>query len=262
MHPNPCWILCSPRTGSSYLCELLNNTKMFPAYCHPDLKEIKGPIQKGLAFNEWLRLFNTKTQFLTMPPPYCKAIYHQYIEALGSIPTENRYRPGFYFNYYKIENYDHIIATHNDSFLASVLPNITFITLKRKNLIAHAISLYFSRMTKKYHIYDEKSLAIYFDTKITLDSSLLLTCWKDANIYTKLWDKFISTQNSINITYESLIENPTDTLGKLGEFLKLPFEIETTIKRTETENKRIYKMTHPDAKRFESLLKKELIKLS
>jgi hypothetical protein len=63
------------------------------------------------------------------------------------------------------------------------------------------------------------------------------------------------------LTYEEVTKNPTNTLARLSEFLKLPIEIETTLKKIENKNKRIYKMTHPDAKRFELFLKKELLKL-
>ena len=256
----PCWILCTPRTGSSYLCELLNNTGLFPPYIHQGLKEVKGPIQKGLAFNEWLRLFNNGIAFMANPPPYCKAIYHQYLEVMGAIPESNRYRPGFYFDYYKLNSYNWITSKYNDQFLSSLLPNIKFILLRRKNLFAHAISLYVARQTKRYHIYDENALKDHLSSKVVMDESLLILCWQDANTYAKLWDQFLS-QPALELDYDGLIHKTERTLRQVSEFLGVQIDISQILERTNNTNKRIYKMTHPDAQFYEKELRKMIIKI-
>src|SRR5574343_868527 len=91
-----CWILCTPRTGSSFLCELLNNLVVFPPFDHPGMKTVRGVLEVGQAFSEWTRLYSSLADFCNHPPPYSKMIFHQYIELFGSIPKQKQYNVGWY----------------------------------------------------------------------------------------------------------------------------------------------------------------------
>ena len=91
MFPSACWILCTPRTGSSILCELLNGLGVFPNFNHPGMKNNRGPLETGQAFNEWARLYSNLVEFCYQPPPYSKMIFHQYIEVMGSVTKSKKY---------------------------------------------------------------------------------------------------------------------------------------------------------------------------
>lgn len=256
-----CWILCTPRTGSSYLCELLNNSGLFKEYNHPFLSGKKGPIQKGLAFNEWLRLFGNRTEFERFVPPYCKTIYHQYVEVMAAIPNNNRYRPGFYLDFYELERYDWVVRKYDQSYVKSLLPDIKFIHLYRSDKVAHAISIYIARQTKKYHIYDETSLSNYTQSNVEADAALLMQCWKDAYSYRVVWDDFLGDVGFLNVSYEDLIQATDNVLANVSDFLGVKIDPTDTIYKANFSNKRIFKMTHPVAKTLEKDLRNLLIKM-
>lgn len=254
----PTWILCTPRTGSSYLCELLNNSGLFEEYNHPRLTDSKGPIQKCRAFNEWLRLFNNRAEFERYVPRHCKAIYHQYIEVMAAIPNDNRYRPGFYSDFYEIKKYDWVVKKHDQVYMKSLLPDIKFIRLYRSDKIAHAISIYIARQTKKYHIYDEASLSNYTQSKVHVDAALMVQCWKDACDYNTVWDDF---GEFFNVSYEDLTQATEKVLSSISDFLGVKINQTDAIHKANFSNKRIFKMTHPTAKTLEKHLRKVIIKM-
>jgi len=232
--------------------------QVFPAYDHPGLKNVKGPIQRGLAFNEWFRLFKNRTELASNLPYYCKVIYHQYLEVMGGIPESSRYRPGFYFDYYSLEQYHWITKSFNDKFINSLLPNIKFILLRRRNLFAHAVSLYLARQTKQYHIYDEQTLKAYRENKVQLDKTLLLACWQDANEYYGLWDNFLS-QPALLVDYEDLADRKV--LVDVADYLGISVNLDQVLERANQSNKRIYKMGHPLAPEYEKELRMMLLKV-
>lgn len=140
----PCWILCTPRTGSSYLCEILNNLKYFPTYdsIYPDLfnNHSIGPLKSDRSFGEWLRLY-TLELFQKYPPIYTKAINHQFNRILTLDLT------------------------------VEILPNIKFIILKRRNVINHTSSYYMAKKLNQYHVYNSKMLNQYQKSKTNINTS-------------------------------------------------------------------------------------------
>lgn len=251
-----CWIMCSPRTGSSLLCEFLNNSGVFPAYKHHGLKENIGPLQKNLAFNEWLRLFSNPKDFEANPPSTLKAIFHQYIEVFGSVPNNKRYGPGLYAEHHNIKLVKNVLKKYNNNYITSILPKIKFIHLKRSDTISHALSLYFSRLTKKYHMYSQKDLNDYLSKKIDYNPQVLKQCYLDSLQYKKNWDNFFTNkENVIEIDYKDITNEPEPTLNKLFDFLNLKVNVKETIKMALESNKRIYKMTRLDVDFYKKKLK-------
>ena len=76
---DPIWILCNPRTGSSYLCECLNHTGYFEPYEneYTDKRGDDRMLEHGMAFCEWMRIIKNKESFERNPPKFLKNIYEQ-----------------------------------------------------------------------------------------------------------------------------------------------------------------------------------------
>lgn len=247
----PCWILCTPRTGSSYLCELLNNSGCFPNFKHPKLKPHKGPIQQDRAFNEWLRIYRNEKEFEKDPPATCKAIYHQFIEVLtGSIQRRGPGEEGY------------LVKTPprpkncNPSYLENLIPNIKFIHLTR-GVIEQSVSVYIARKTKKYHIYDKEQLKNYFKQKIEINTRTLLDVYYEVTEWNKIWADF----KGLNVCYEDLMTQPDRSLNLILEYLQIkPIKPAGVVVSETNDQERILKMTRPEnnnlSKILLSLLKK------
>lgn len=253
-----CWILCLPRTGSSYLCELLNNTNVFPIFEDPRLKDNIGPIQKDRAFNEWLRIFSSYHDLCQNPPACCKAIYHQYIEVMGEIPSQKRRKPDASYLPLNKNKESFVIDKFKLNAIQSLFTNIKFIHLKR-NILEQTVSTYFARKTLKYHIYDENHLKKYLNESIEINYKIILEIYDELISLEKSWENLFCRNNKIlDVDYEDLTNHPAETLEKILKFLGIDTStIEESI--TITKNaKRIHKMTRPESKQLMQELSKKL----
>ena len=223
---SPCWILCYPRTGSSYLCELLNKTMLFPFYNNSSISRSDYFLKKdnGRAFDEWLRLFQNKKSFLDNIPNFLKAINHQFFDLCNDCDISQ---------------------------IKKTLPNIKFIHLHRKNKINQAVSLFLAEELDAYHIFTKNSLFKHNDTKINCNYQKLINCYKKTKEY-KSWCGFLKNENYLEVYYESFLENPNLVLSNIFKFLNLPqINFEDSIKNA---NKFILKTSHPQKKEFEDWL--------
>lgn len=257
----PCWILCTPRTGSSYLCELLNNIGL-PKFNHKNMNNNIGPLQYDQTFNEWCRLYENFNEFLLEPPLFCKMIHHQLFEVVMNIPKQNRYSPGFYSNKYNIYDLERFSNNYNAEFFKRILyPDLKLILLKR-NIIDNAVSIYCSRMTKKYHIYNKESLEDYHNTPINICAIKLLEAYNDAKMNENIWNSFLENQTFLSISYEDLIFKTEFTFNKILNYLNLNLDSKEIIKKT-NDKQRIFKMTRNDhvniKKKLQQILNIKLI---
>lgn len=254
MSPCACWILCTPRTGSSFLCELLNNTKAFPAFDHPGLVKRRGPLEIDQSFNEWPRLFYGPADFASNPPPYCKMIFHQYVETFGNVSKSKRYNIGWYPFTHDARFMEEVSTRYNSDYVNKLFPDIKYIHLVR-NAIDHAVSLYIARSTKKYHIYTQEDLSAYMNMDISVNQSRLLEAYKDALEYRNSWKWFLKgDEKIIEVEYEDLILDPSKVLKNIGSFLELDLDSNLSLTSTFGENKRIFRMTRPEADRIKEAL--------
>ena len=259
MYPKPCWILCTPRTGSSFLCELLNNSGSFPEMKHNSLKNYRCPLEKGQAFSEWCRLYDGFYDFIENPPPYSKIIFHQFFEVMNNISKEKRYGVGFYKEKYDNEKAIKISKKYSAKYIMnSIFPDIKYILLKR-NPISNAVSIYFSRITKKYHIYDYNSLKEYLNSKIEIDDFKLLKCYKDSKLNNNIWLNFLGKEKFLSINYDDLINKTEDTLENISDYIGISINYKNVISKI-NKNPRIFRMTRDESKEVENKLLK-LIKI-
>lgn len=183
----PCWILCYRRTGSTYLSELLNNTRRFPTFRHPKLK----PRHRGKAFGEWLRYHKTVP---TTWPRCLKAIDHQF--------------------------FDLTKRTVDLAKLQVMLPDVTFLYLRRQDKVRHAASLYIAKQLHKWHIYSPQMLQTFIRSPVYIRERELLQAYHEICRMNR-WDAFLGNNPRLEVVYEELMSRPVQELRKIYKFLGL-----------------------------------------
>jgi len=184
LHKNPVWILSGPRTGSCFVSEVLNETKIFK------------PI-----FSEWFHFKKINKIFcdekLLSPfdykwPKFAK-VHEDHFEKIKQM-----------FPLLKIEE---------------VIPNLKFIHLRRGNLIKQVISEFFARKTNVYFVKNKKELTEYQELKVDYDEKIMLCYYKKAIIRFNSWKPLLTKDNHINIFYEELIDNSKEIFLKIFDFI-------------------------------------------
>jgi len=198
----PFWILCNPRSGSSFLCECLNNTKIFPKYDNPKLT-VFGHFrvtENGAAFGEWLRLFDDLSEFELFPPAYLKSVYHQHHDLFGELGPD---------------------------YIKSIIKNIHFLILRRRDIISHIISLYMATYTNKWHIWGKNGVENYQGLFGDINYSILDKCIDDVLLYQNNWDQFLKDIEHCPIYYEDLCDDYDKTMSVIDEFFDLKINSKT-----------------------------------
>jgi len=178
----PAWILCNPRCGSSYLCELLNNTGRFE------------PVRKERAFGEWLKHYPSVDEFAHNPPYFNKCTRHQFVTLLGDMTREE-----FEF----------------------ALSGVRYIVIHRKDLYAQAVSMYIAKCTDRYHVFSEDSLGEYLKQEVEFDEELMLKMYKNACGYPTSWSRFLDGAKYLEVYYEDLIADPAVILDRVCRHLEI-----------------------------------------
>jgi len=227
----PCWILCNPRSGSSILCDLLNFTNKFPICDHPNVREKRGPLEQGTAFNEWLRLYETANDFEKHPVPFLKLLHHQYVEIFGN-------KGAAYFEKF--------------------LPGLKLIVLHRRNKTEQIISQYFAETTNTYHIYDKEALKSYLQKKIEYNSQRLKNCINKIKSYNAIWEEFIGDRDILNVYYEDMLKSPKTTLRQVLSFCEINYsddDLDRAVDEAITSKPRILKMTRLEQTEWKEIVR-------
>src|SRR6266498_631926 len=176
----PAWILCNPRCGSSYLCELLNNTRKFE------------PVKKGRPFGEWLKYYESMSDIAANPPIFNKCTRHQFVALFGEMPRQQ---------------------------FESLLSGCRYILVHRKDLYAQAVSMYIAKCTDQYHLFSEDARTEYLNQTVDFNEELILKMYKDACAYPAAWSSFLDGADYIQIFYEDLVSDPAEMLSKVCRHL-------------------------------------------
>ena len=224
----PCWILCHPRTGSTLLCDLLNFTGKFPPFDHPKLVGKRAILEKGYAFGEWMRVYADQDEILGYPPPHLKCLHELYEPLLGW-PS----RPHIDF----------------------LLPGVKYVLLERRNVYEQAVSEYFARTTKKWHVYSEQEQRAHAATPVPLVISDLKDHYrKVANYYP--WRRFLGDAPYHTVHYEDMVADPAGTLAGVLNFIGVPTDtVGESVAKVNGPDKRFFRMTRPEAPVYAKLLK-------
>lgn len=251
-----CWILCTPRTGSSFLSELLNHSGAFPPFGHPQAKDRVGPIQRGTAFGEWARLYDNPEQFSALPPPHSKMICHQYVEAVGAIPKPKKYNIGWYHDPHDPADVERLLSAFDSRWACGLLPGLSFVHLRREP-VSHAVSLYFARETKKYHIYDRENLGRYLRRRVRLDPAKLMDAYRDAVSYQSSWTPFLKGgERILDVDYDGLVGDPGGVLRRVLDFLGVGGDADGAVAKLFGGGRKIYRMTRPEAGRATDIIRR------
>ena len=177
----PCWILSTPRSGSSLLCELLNKTNLF------------NPI--------FVEYYNDQ---------YCKNLYN--------IATNYKFKKYNKMMRYplQISNISCKIFYTN---LVNKFSNIRFIHLVRTNIFKQALSLFFSSKTRIWlyninNIHDYRDIPYNYSEILESYNFLYQAQWNDSIF-------LLGGQKYLDITYEKFISDIDLHMNKIMNFLNI-----------------------------------------
>jgi LPS sulfotransferase NodH len=237
------WIISQQRTGSGYLCELLNNLEVFEE-----------------KFSEWYYVPKEKftkegkfffTDIISCFPRYSKLNF----DYKKNLP-----------NFCKIHLETMQCMFGNINLLSNCLgENCTFIYIYRKNIIDQIISRYIAIKTGKWRIKNIQEYEIFINKKIEIDEETLVRCIHYVVGANKLNEYYIENCN-LSLSYEDLVRNEFQCIKKILLFTKNDFDDEKIIKSIENSKKTIIKQLHPQRKllmnfivKYKSLLKIKIL---
>lgn len=187
----PIWILCTPRSGSSYLSKLLDNSNAFP-----------DTFDEKLA---WKRHKYNSIRDLTTNPPICAKILHV---------QWNRLEYGFEPGDISISSKQHVIKPT----LTPTYP-VRYIILERTDIIEHTLSYYIAAKTSKKESFfcldSQQKQHEFLKTAVEQNDAEVLQYYQVVSQYRGIWDKFIGDHDVLRINYEDLLKNPQEELTKI-----------------------------------------------
>jgi len=215
----PCWILTNPRTGSTYLAELLNNTGIFnprfEEYFTPDFVAAKNGIPVREAKNR------IKAQIRSKRLP-------RYVKIFLGIFNE---------------------LNLNHKFIKSVHPKIKYIRLRRRDIYANSVSWYIAESTKIWLVRNQAELKGFTEKRVPFNEKRLI------EIYTRLkkvfceWDVHLEDCDFVDVFYEDLVASPRAQINKILTFVGA--NNKNAFKRVN-----LIKQTHPQSIELIAKLKK------
>lgn len=172
----PVWVVTQPRSGSWYLCRMLNNTGLFK----PEFKEYFNPYDQY--FN---RRVNAYSNLFKNPDAYrhCKIF------------------PGHFRDNFM-----------NWNGINEKIPDIKYVHLVREDIVAKAVSHYFAVVTDKWGIHNEGEKKEYVDKPIQLDEQKLIEVYRHVSDNHNFWLPMIKGKDYIQIRYEDLVRDPAGQL--------------------------------------------------
>ena len=182
MNESACWILSTPRTGGNYLSCLLNLTGWFP--------KLNG---QDRAFDEWLSIhFNSDAKLFQKNPPACLNIH--------------------FLQYQKILNAPALAD------FESIIPGLKYIVLKRRDVLAQAVSFYIAKESGTWRLYSELEQSRYLQKNLDIHQDKLLNAYEHVKNSNILWDNHISGREILEVFYEDLRDNPEHELLRIAEY--------------------------------------------
>jgi len=177
----PCWILSCRRSGSTYLCGLLNSTAIFPQrwkeyYCDPlDKKNL-----------EELPVVN-------------KILYDQYYRIKNRIKIEE-----------ELPNIKYVFLRRKDLHAVTV----------SKFLISKTLGMGKDGYDYIWNVFDKKSLEEFQKIEVDYDLGSLKKMHKKTVIDYNSWNRFLRNENFIEFDYQDIIDSPIECVYKILEFME------------------------------------------
>ena len=199
-------ICASSRTGSSYLCQLLASTHVL-----------------GNPFE----YFNTRGRRKRTHPGYPADRRLQ----IAIIRTEGATRNGVYgvkVTSPQLASLDGAV----DPFRA--LPNLSFVRIRREDLLGQAISLARARQSQQFTAFDRKRAEPVYST------DFIRRCLRSVREEESIWDAVLARLRiqPLTVTYEEVLQDPRHVLDRIASLMGLvppvainPNRITLTIQR-------------------------------
>lgn len=209
------WVLSERRTGSTFLCEILNGTGLF------DNK-----------FKEWYVKFDHLdyvSDFYSCRG--CKYEKTQNIPKNGKIHWDTM-RMIF-------GTFEHFVNS---------LSKPHFIRIIRKNKLKMAASHLIAMKTKSYEIRSDDDYEKWKNTKFVASSSEMIEVYNNTKISEQRWEDEIKKNMApcVTITYERLVSEPVDELMGVMNFLGIKTSKEKLNASLDHARTILLKQDHPD----------------
>lgn len=201
------WILSEKRTGSSYLCEILNSTGLFEE-----------------EFKEWYVKFDHKKEITNFYkknhlPKYCK-IHHSVMKKnFGSFEELINQIGECKFIHIKRKNIKKMIVSQ---------------------ILASKTNMYEIRKKEDYNKWIKTKIKI---EKKDISLAYQKVLKKQKNWPEELGK--LKNKEFISVYYENLIENPIKEIQEIFKFIEIPIEEKIILSSLENSNKKIIKQKHP-----------------
>ena len=101
-------------------------------------------------------------------------------------------------------------------------PGIRFVLLERRDSCAQAASLALANRTGVTQCTTERQLTEFRGLEAELSDTELLDCHRAVLDYLEFWRNWLHSERRLVVTYESLIEQPRETVAEILDFLKTP----------------------------------------
>ncbi len=186
-----CWLLTSPRSGSTYLQYLLNHNAGVPLRPSADRELAR------FSFGEHMsqKFCQNLDDFLNWDPIVSKVHCHHFGAFLVDRPE-----------------------------LCSRIPPLRFVVLERRDQVAQAVSLATSNVTGITQCNSEEKQRALHERSISLDDESMLACYRAVGDYRQFWRNWLHSEPHLTVTYESLIESPHETIASILDFLRTPYK--------------------------------------
>jgi len=255
-----CWIITSPRTGSTYLCDVLNS--VLPQYKNIEFMEHfthtpGGSYYTRKIFNDTWEKLKKKgiTQYnhgYSLNLKYQKEVRKIFINKEMNyfldnpneplLPTRNKMMSNvlewFGFNSQNKEDYRKIDFKKIHDKIENKIPNIKYIHLVRKDMIAQSVSLYHAESSGIFTSKEiEKINPSYAEDIIPFNFHKIMEKYEGINHLKTLCDLFfdsISKEQYMTVFYEDLRDSFDDEIIKIGKFLNYKIDLEEVKKKNKT----------------------------
>lgn len=194
------WLLSTPRTGSHYLSTILNECLGYHA------------------IDEWLGIHTAwykgekKIEACDIPD-YVNLHWHQCRRVFGQT---------------------------NLDFIKQIAPDVKFVVMKRKDIIAQTASYYVAFKSKVWRLRNDNQLNIYRRRDIPIKDNEIIKSYEDIRSWSNAWSDFVDNGHTC-CYYEDLYSNPYPIVESIIGLLGLNCDIERAITTVQKNFKRTYR---------------------
>lgn len=184
-----CWLLTSPRSGSTWLQFLLNHNAGMPLTIGEDRQQAR------FSFGEHMseKYCRSLEEFMAWDPIVSKVHCHHFGAYLLDRPLVKAQRPG-----------------------------VRYVLLERRDLVAQAVSLAMANRTGVTQCGTHEKRRSFQERSIVVTDNELLACYKAVNDYQDFWRNWLHSEPHLVVSYESLIESPKESVAGIFDYLKTP----------------------------------------